>query len=123
MASGYHLTRRFSHLYGAAGIWAVAGGGLLTITSGATVLGALLIGFAIILLALIVTGRIIKERNYTQTDVMFLLIPLIGFVLIFVIYFLVFPLSYIVLAYLAVFVVLSILAFAEARRSTTKDMG
>jgi len=123
VASGYHLTRRFSRLYGAAGIWAVAGGGLLTLTSGATLLGALIIGFAIILLALIVTGRIIKERNYTQTDVMVLFIPVIGFVLIFIIYFLVFPSSYIVLAYLAVFVVLSILAFAEARGSTTKEMG
>ena len=119
MAQGYHLTRRFSRLYGAAGVWAVAGGGILTLTSGQILFGALLIAFALVLLVLILTGRILKARDYTGTDMFFLFVPIVGIVLIAAVYFVVFPSSYLVLAYMAVFIILSVLAVAEARSSTT----
>ena len=119
MAPGYHLTRRFSQLYGAAGIWAIAGGGLLTLATGATLIGYLLLAFAAVLLVLIVTGRILKERDYTQSDIMILFLPLVGIVLMALVYFAVFQSSLLVWAYLAVFVVLSFLAIAEARKSAT----
>ncbi len=118
MAHGYHLTRRFSRLYGAAGVWAVAGGGILTLTSGQILFGSLLIASALVLLVLIVTGRILKERDYTGTDILFLFVPIVGIVSIATVYFVVFPSSYLVLAYMAVFIILSVLAVFEARSST-----
>jgi len=121
MAHGYHLTRRFSRLYGAAGVWAVAGGGILTLTSGQFLFGSVLIAFSLILLVLIATGRILKERDYTRTDMLFLFFPTVGFVLIAAVYFAVFPSSYLVLAYMAVFIVLSLLAIIEARGSTSRE--
>ena len=121
MAPGYHLTRRFSSLYGAAGVWAIAGGGLLTLATGATLIGYLLMGFAAVLLVLIVTGKILKERNYTQSDILIMFLPLIGIVLMALVYFAVFQSSYLVLAYLAIFILLSILAIAEARKSVTSQ--
>lgn len=117
MSQDYHLTQRFSRLYGAAGVWAVAGGGILTLTSGQILFGALLVTAALLLLVLLATGRLLKPRDYTGTDMFFLFIPIVGVVLIAGIYFLVFPSSYLLLAYLAVFIVLSGLAIAEARQT------
>ena len=85
--------------------------------TGATIIGYLLLGFAAVLLLLIVTGKILKEKVYTQSDVFIMFMPIIGIVLMALFYFAVFPSSFLVLAYLAVFIVLSILAIAEARKS------
>ena len=117
----YHLTRRFSLIYGAAAVWGTAGGGLLTLSAGQIIFGSLLIGAAVVLLFLVATGRIIKEREYTGTDIFFLFLPLAGVFLIGGVYFFVFPSSYLVLGYLGVILVLGILAGMEARRSSAQQ--
>ena len=119
MAQSYHLTRRFSKLYGAAGVWGIAGGGALTLASGQILFGSLLIAGALILLLLIATGRVLKERDYTGSDLVFLFLPMGGVLLIALIYYLIFPRSYLLIAYAVGFFVLSILAVNEARHSIT----
>ena len=47
-------------------MWAVAGGGILTLTPGQILLGFMLIAFALVRLVLSVTGRILKYRDYTR---------------------------------------------------------
>ena len=120
MAQGYHLNRRFSWLYGAAGIWGIAGGGILILTSGQYLFGALLIALALVLLVLIATGKILKEKDYSGTDIFFLFVPIVGVIIFAGVYFAVFPWSFLVLIYLAVFIILSVLAIAEARSSSTQ---
>jgi hypothetical protein len=120
MAQGYSLTRRFFQLYGAAGAWGVAGGGVLTLTSGQTIFGALILAAAAVLLYLALTGRLVKQRTYTGTDLFFLSLPFVGVILIGAIYFVLFPWLYGILFYLAGFIVLSALAFIEFRRSSPK---
>jgi hypothetical protein len=119
MTRSYHLTRRFSQLYGAAGVWGIAGGGALTLASGLTLFGLLLIAGALVLLVLVATGRVLREKDFTGSDLFFLFLPIVGVVLIALIYFLIFPWSYLVIAYVVVFLILGVLAAAEARRSVT----
>lgn len=119
MNRSYHLTRRFSVLYGAAGVWGIAGGGALILASGLTLFGLLLIAGALILLVLVATGRVLKEKDYTGSDLFFLFLPIVGVILIALIYFLIFPWSYLLIAYVFVFLILSVLAIVEVRRSVT----
>ncbi len=119
MTRSYHLTRRFSQLYGAAGVWGIAGGGALTLASGLTLFGLILIAGALFLLVLVATGRVLREKDFTGSDLFFLFLPIVGVALIAFIYFLIFPWSYLVIAYVVVFLILGVLAAAEARRSVT----
>ena len=118
MSSAYRITRKFSRIYGAAGVWAVAGGGILTLTTGQILFGSLLIAGAVVLGYLVATGRLLRERQYTTTDIFFLFLPTVGVTLIVGVYFLIFPWSYLLLPFLAVFIGLSVLAAIELRSSS-----
>ena len=118
MSNAYRITRKFSRIYGAAGVWAVAGGGILTLTTGQILFGSLLIAGAVVLGYLVATGRLLRERQYTATDIFFLFLPTVGVTLIVGVYFLIFPWSYLLLPFLAVFIGLSVLAAIELRSSS-----
>ena len=118
MSSAYRITRKFSRIYGAAGVWAVAGGGILTLTTGQILFGSLLIAGAVVLGYLVATGRLLRERQYTTTDIFFLFLPTVGVTLIVGVYFLIFPWSYLLLPFLAVFIGLNVLAAIELRSSS-----
>lgn len=117
MGQSYHLSRKFARIYGATGVWAVAGGGILTLTSGQILLGGFLIAAALVLLVLIVSGRLLKERDYTGTDLFFLFVPMVGVVLMAGIYLIVFPWSYWLFIYLAVLIALSVWSILRLRSS------
>ena len=117
MTQSFQINRRFLRLYGAAGIWAMLGGGMLTFTTGQKVFGSLLILVAVVLLYLLASGKILKERSYSGTDLFFMFLPVPGVILIAGIYFLIFPRSYLLLVYLVVFSLLSALALFQLRKT------
>ena len=118
------VTDRLVMVLTALNIWAVGGGGVLIALAGRPVFGMLLVAAALVILALTLTGRLGKQREYTVAN---LVVVGIGIPIIFIGLFLlgaVIPPSMNVIwyAYLAILVVLSgaaiLLAAKEARATT-----
>jgi hypothetical protein len=121
MTKGVRLGRRFFALYGAAGIWGAIGGGTLLVLGSHPLFGGLLIAIGIAMFALLVQGRLLRERAYTVTDVFFLAVPLMGVCFLGGIFLSIFPRTSIVVIYLVVFVILACLAGIEAWRAARAD--
>ncbi len=118
------VTDRFVMVLTALNIWAVGGGGVLIALAGRPVFGILLVAAALVILALTLTGRLGRQREYTVAN---LVVVGIGIPIIFIGLFLlgaVIPPSMNIIwyAYLAILVVLSgaaiLLAAKEARATT-----